>query len=165
METSILLSSFSSGGKVEKYAVGTYNTNDYPDLKKIAELKASAEGVTVQLMPKIDSDDPKYWELYPDLKGTIYERKCPDLRIITIRGNNRYVEYESYARPFKPRSLSRMINRGSKQADSIVVDIRDTNITKEYVQRQVRRNLNDPDFHRPINRVWTYDGNILRRVW
>lgn len=157
--------SFLNGGRVEKYSVGDYNATDINDLKTIAKIKAAKEGSVVQILPKIDSNSPLYSVIYSDLIGTIYERKCPDLRIISKRNQQVYVEYESYARPFRARSLSRMLNRGSKQASSLIIDVRETSITPQYVRRQIRRNLLDSDFKRPIERVWIYNGNEIRKVW
>ena len=146
---------YPNGGMVIKYNTGDYNSGDIKDLEEIAMIKARKERSRIEILPKVDADNPLYSKLYSDLKSTIYERKCPDLRVSSVKGGKRYVEYESFARPFRPRDLSRMINRGSKQAASLIIDIRDTNITENYVRRQVWKNLSDPDFHRPIKRIWT----------
>ena len=57
------------------------------------------------------------------------------------------------------------MQKWGEQASSVIIDIRDTSITPDNVRRQVRRNLADPDFKRPISRVWTYDGKKLQKVW
>ena len=161
----IEVASFPNGGRVEKYGIGDYNSSDIDDLETIAKLKAAKEGVVVQILPKVGADTLLYYELFGDLIGTIYERKCPDLRVISQRSQRVFIEYESYSRPFKARSLSRMINRGSKQASSLIIDVRETSITPEYVRRQIRRNLLDTDFKRPIERVWIYKGDEIQKVW
>jgi len=92
----ITVAVFPNGGKVEKYSIGEYNDADKSDLENIAFIKASKEGSIVQILPKIDADNPLYKNVFPDLEGTIYERKCPDLRVITIREGRRYIEYESH---------------------------------------------------------------------
>ena len=157
--------SFSGGGKVEIYPDWDYNSADYQDLLSVARIKAKQERAQVEILPKVDADSPLYPLMFPGLEGTMYERRCPDLRVVSVKDGRRYIEYESYMRPFKPRDLSRMLKRGSRQASSVIIDIRDTSITPDNVRRQVRRNLADPDFKRPISRVWTYDGKKLQKVW
>ena len=156
---------FSGGGNVKIYEDFDYNENDYNDLLEVAKIKAKQERAQVEILPKIDADNPLYPKIFPGLTGTIYERKCPDLRVVSVRDGQRYIEYESFLRPFKPRDLSIMLKRGTRQASSVIIDIRDTEITPDNVRRQVRRNLADPDFKRPITRVWTYDGKKLQKVW
>ena len=161
----IEVASFPNGGRVVKYDFGEYNCHDVADLEKIGIIKARQEGAVVQILPKIEKESIYYNIIFADLIGTIYDRKCPDLRVITKKRGKYYVEYESFTRPFKARALSRMLNRGSRQANSIIIDVRETSITPAFVRRQIRRNLLDPDFKRPIKRIWIYNGNSLRKVW
>lgn len=160
-----VIARFPNGGRVIKYNVGEYNEKDIVDLVAIAKIKASNDGVIVKILPKIRANDNLYEVIFSDLAGTIYERKCPDLKIISEKDGRHYFEYESFARPFKPRDLSRMLARGSRQAASLIIDVRETNITPSFIRKQIFRNLMDPYFKRPINQVWTYNGDQLIKVW
>ena len=145
--------------------VGQYNQDDYADLVSIAKIKAEIEGSTVQILPQVHYKSAEYKELFGDLIGTEYERKCPDYKVITTRGNRNYVEYESFQRPFKGRKLQRMLKDGAVQSSKIIIDSRDSNITGAKVRVAVNKLHRDPTFEGHINNVWIYDGRTLHLVW
>ena len=164
-ESAIPIVLYKGEGTVEKFCVGRYNDYDLSDLEQIATIIAQDNGVTIQILPKLNRNDPNYEKIYFGLIGTTYEGKCPDLKVITIEGKQEYLEFESYSRPFSAKKLSRMITNGSKQSDKIIIDIRDTNITGGYVRRQVFNRKHDKSFNREIKEIWTYNGPDLKKEW
>lgn len=162
------IAEYENGGRVEKYINGMYNENDIVDLEKIAKIKAETEGVRVQIQPIIDSPkDVNYGRVFPELVGTEYEGKCPDLRVITNIDEKTYVEYESFEKkkPFKMRKVYHMLKHGAAQASNIVLDIRGTTVTSRGVKGRVEKLKGQKDFTKKIEEVWLYDGKKLKNAY
>ena len=161
----VTIATYPNGGKVEKYTNGRYNPNDIIDIENIANIRAYQDGVTVQILPAIDSPkDPDYSMIFPELVGTEYEGKCPDMRVITRIGSRTYVEYESYRKPFSMKKVTKMLSRGAEQASNIIIDIRGTKVTNKSVRDRVQNLRQQKSFTKTINSVWLYNGFSIEKV-
>ncbi len=122
--------------------------SDYNDLMTVA--KAFAEsGSTVRLTPKKPRFSTfEYKCCYPDLVGTKYEGKCPDLLI----DGKRY-EYENFITHNSRRALSAMLRRGLKQSDRLIIQKPD--LTDRFILHAIITRLKEG---RTIKEVWTLDG-------
>jgi hypothetical protein len=85
---------FSGGGKIE-IMEGYVKKSDYKDLRTIAG-EWAIEGKVVRITTLVHYKDDKYSQVFGALKGTKYERKCPDL----IVEDGVFYEYESFLPPF-----------------------------------------------------------------
>lgn len=151
-------------GKVFIYN-GEYNKKDIDDLQRIASWIANYLGGSIYILPRISSiKDPKYDIIFSGLRGTEYEGKCPDLRVITTIGNKTYVEYESYAKPFSMKKVTKMLSRGAEQASNIIIDVRGTTVTKKSVRDRIEKLKRQKSFDKTINSVWIYNGSGIEKV-
>ena len=71
---------YKNGGEVLIHSEVNRNKSDYKDLITMANVFAK-EGKTVKLTPPIHYKSDNYKEIYGSLIGTLYDRKCPDLKI------------------------------------------------------------------------------------
>lgn len=159
MEDFILYKTFPSGGTVSLMTGLDKTSSDYSDLISIACCFARAGRYVIILSP-VHYKDQLYGQVFGKLIGTKYERKCPDL---LIDGN--YYEYESYERPYETEKIERMISRGAKQAPNIVIDIRESSVTKKVISNKVQRLKGQKSFKSQIASVWIYDGEIVEMVY
>ena len=83
---------YKNGGEILIHAKVNRNQADYKDLLTIAIFFAK-KGKSVKLTPPIHIKSVEYFEIYGSLIGTIYERKCPDLKIGDL-----FYEYERFIR-------------------------------------------------------------------
>jgi len=112
----VCIKSFARGGSVWSMNGLDKKNSDYKDLITIACLFAR-KGHTVHLLSPVHYKDPMYHNIFGELIGTRYYRKCPDLLI-----DSYFYEYESYKRPFFSRKISHMLKRGAEQAERIIID-------------------------------------------
>ena len=120
----VLYKQYPSGGKIELMLGLDNSSSDYNDIMTIAECLAGS-GHEVKLLRAVHYKDPLYREVFGELIGTRYYRKCPDLLV-----DGDFVEYESY-KTAKPKNAFRnMLHGGSAQSDRIV--IRQCHLTDGY---------------------------------
>ncbi len=81
---------------------------------------------------------------YPELIGTAYEDKCPDLKI-----GNLYYEHEGFVSNNAKRAFRNMINHGMEQPIRIIIDA--PNLTDAYMKRVIRQRIADGQ---NITEVW-----------
>jgi hypothetical protein len=94
--------------------------------------------------------------VFGQLKGTKYERKCPDLIADGV-----FYEYESFVPPFKKEKISHMITKGLKQASRIIIN-NNKGISERYIRDNIYKRLKDKNFKNEINEVWLYEKG---KVW
>ena len=139
---------------------GLDKTNsDYNDLLSIA-CHFARNGKNVKVLAPIHYKDPRYHEIFGALIGTEYYRKCPDLLI-----DGEFYEYESYEAPFEIEKVERMVSRGAKQSSDIVIDVRESSVTKKVVNNKIQRLKGQKSFQSTINSVWIYDGETVGLVY
>ena len=150
----VLYKQYPSGGKI--WLLLGYDTNgsDYSDIMTIAECLAGC-GHEVKILHAIHYKDPLYREVYGELIGTRYYRKCPDLLV-----DGDFVEYESYKTTQPKKAFRNMLHNGLGQSDCLI--IRSCNLTVSYMIRQIQgyalKGL-------PISYVWIFDGKEIRPLY
>jgi hypothetical protein len=148
---------FSSGGKIE-IMDGYTPKNDHKDLFSIARYFAK-KGNKVQITTDIHFKDEKYKEVFGQLNGTPYERKCPDLII-----NGKFYEYESFITPFKKKKISHMITKGTKQSSQIIIN-NNKGASDRYIIRNIIERFQNKNFKRNIDEIWLYEKGKVRRIF
>lgn len=131
----VLYKQFPNGGKIWLMLGLDDSGSDYDDILAIAECLAHS-GHEVKVLHAVHYKDPLYREVYGELIGTRYYRKCPDLLI-----NGELYEYESYVRPWTKRKLSNMLTNGLRQSDRIIIDNRGGTSVRQ-ISRAVQSRLN-----------------------
>ncbi len=125
------------------------NDSDYNDLITVARSFAET-GSIVHLPPKLSRYTSfEYKCVYPDLIGTKYEGKCPDLLI----DGKRY-EFESFITHKSKRALSAMLRRGLKQSDRLIIQKPD--LTERFILHAIILRLKEGQI---IKEVQTLDRN------
>lgn len=130
-------------------------TSDYTDLISIACCLARG-GHEVKVLASTHYKDPVYREVFGELIGTAYYRKCPDFLVDGI-----FFEYESYQRPFKAHKISHMIKRGAEQAQHIIID-NNKGASDRYIINMIVKRLNDKCFRGEINELYVYEKGKIR---
>ena len=147
-----ILKEFNNGGLLEIHSEVDKIKIDFKDLLTISREFAKA-GSIVQILPQLHYKDKKYREIYGDLIGSKYERKCPDLKI-----DDNFYEYESFTSPFKKEKIGRMIGQGTKQSSRIII-----NNNKGCSDRFIKRNVfNRINIGQIIDEVWLYERGKVR---
>jgi hypothetical protein len=150
-----LYKEFGSGGRIEVQE-GYTKKSDYKDLLSISRFFAE-KGEKVQITTDIHFKDERYKQVFGNLNGTKYERKCPDLII-----NGKYYEYESFMPPFSKRKISNMISKGLKQASRIII-----NNNKGGKDMYIGRNIHNRVINEKldIDEVWLYEKGEVRLLY
>jgi hypothetical protein len=146
-----------NGGRIE--IMDDYVRNsDYRDLITIAR-EYALKGKNVKMVTPVHYKDPLYSQIFGDLEGTVYERKCPDLIIGEL-----FYEYEGFKPPFKKEKVSKMISHGAKQSNRII--IKNTKGSSDrYIRQNIIKRLHDKSFNYKIEEVWLYEKGKIRRIW
>ncbi len=156
-----LIHDFSDNGSIVEVHRNVESTkSDYKDLLKVAGLLAQESQSIVQLTPRLHFKSKEYRTIYKDLLNTDYERKCPDIRIVTKHGNKIYKEYESFVRPVNKRKINNMLKDGLEQSSRIIIDVRDG-----ISIRRVVGNLYGKIGKVRVDEVTLFDGHSLRRLY
>jgi hypothetical protein len=137
-----LYKKFGEKGKIE-IANGYVKKSDYKDLLAISRFFAK-QGSNVKITVPIHYKDIRYDLVFGVLKGTIYERKCPDLIIDGI-----CYEYERYEPPFKKRKIANMISHGAKQSSHIIIN-NNKGCSDRFIRRNILERLADKHFKSEI---------------
>ncbi|MCX6222355.1 MAG: hypothetical protein NTZ69_15395 [Bacteroidia bacterium] len=147
-----IIKEFIHGGRIELHAEVDINKNDYKDLISISREFAKM-GKAVQILPRLHYKDERYNEIFSNLIGTKYEKKCPDLNI-----DGYFYEYENFTSPFKKGKIGRMIGQGTKQSSRIII-----NNNKGCSDRYIKRNIYDRlNIGQVIDEVWLYERGKVR---
>ena len=101
--------------------------SDYNDILAISECLAKY-GHEVKVLHAVHYKDPLYREVFGELIGTKYYRKCPDLLV-----DGEFVEYESYTSDRPKNAFRNMLHKGLAQSDRII--LRHCNLTNGYMMR------------------------------
>lgn len=126
--------------------------SDYHSIKTIGRQFAE-KGHVVKLTPAVHHLSKEYQDIYGPLKGTQYERKCPDMVI-----DGRYYEFEGFAKPWRKEKVGRMFSHGLKQAPNLIVDN-----TKGCSERYLRKHLlARKNVGTKIDEVWIYEKGKVR---
>lgn len=144
----VLYKQYPSGGKIWLMPGMGTSGSDYKDIMAIAKCLAMS-GHEVKVLRAVHYKDPLYKEVFGELIGTRYYRKCPDLHV-----DGELYEYESFVRPWTKRKLSNMLTNGLRQSDRIIIDNREGTSIRQ-ITRAVQSRLN---VNATIREVWFFNG-------
>jgi len=146
---------FKNSGNIE-IIDGYKKKADHSDLISISRFFAQ-KGDSVKITTDIHFKDEKYKEVFGDLIGTKYERKCPDLII-----NGKFYEYESFIPPFSKIKIKNMLSKGLQQSENIII-----NNTNGASDRYILKLVNDRIIRQgqDINEVWLYEKGKIRSLY
>ena len=150
----ILHKQYPSGGKIWIMLGFDDSGSDYNDILAIAECMAKS-GHEVKILHAVHYKDPLYREVFGELIGTRYYRKCPDLMI-----DGEYVEYESFTTDQPKNAFRNMLNDGLAQSDSVI--LRECNLTDSYMIQRIQGKIQNGI---PITRVWSFNGEEIRILY
>ena len=102
----VLHKQFPSGGKIWLMLGLESSGSDYEDILAIANCLAES-GHEVKVLRAVHYKDPLYHEVFGELIGTRYYRKCPDLLV-----DGEFVEYESYTSDQPKNAFRNMLHNG-----------------------------------------------------
>ena len=143
--------------EVIKYGKGEIEINHLVDRKgtdferviKVAKFFA-AQGEHVTLTPKMDRWPKFLYDcVYGSLRGTIYEDKCPDLKIGDL-----WYEHEGFVTENAKRAFSNMMNHGLAQSDRVAIDR--PSLTERYMRRGIMNRIKDGA---AISEVWILNSD------
>ena len=120
----------------------------------VAECLGS-DGHEVKVLHAVHYKDPIYREVFGELIGTKYYRKCPDLLV-----DGDFVEYESYKSDQPKNAFRNMLHNGLAQSDSII--LRHCNLSDGYMLQQVQGKTKNGI---SVSNVWIYDGLGVRLLY
>lgn len=151
----VLYEQYPNGGKIW-LMLGLEKTtgSDYDDILTIARFLAKS-GHEVKVLHAIHYKDPLYREVFGELIGTRYYRKCPDLLVDGI-----FVEYESYKTDQPKKAFRNMLHNGLAQSDNII--LRQCNLTVGYMSQQIHGQILDGI---PVSSVWIFNGKEVRLLY
>ncbi len=111
----------SGDGFVKRHIGVNTSAPDYTLIETIAKEKAN-KGDRVEILPEIHQMETA---LRAILLKNVKENKNPDLRI-----NGQYVEVKDPIIPYGKNSIGNIINLAAAQADNIIVNIDDDNVSE-----------------------------------
>jgi hypothetical protein len=157
MQHFTLFKAFSNGGRIE-IMDRFVKKSDYDDLLAIAHFFAQ-QGKIVLIPTEVHYKDAKYKQIFGNLIGTVYERKCPDLII-----DGEFYEYESFIPPFDKYKISHMLSAGLKQSSRIIIN-NNNGADERYVQQNIWKRLSDKTFKYDIDEVWAFEKGLVRQLF
>ena len=125
----VLYTEYPNGGKIWLMLGLETTGSDYNDILAIANCLAKS-GHEVKVLHAVHYKDPIYREVFGELIGTKYYRKCPDLLV-----DGEFVEYESYIIAQPKKAFRNMLHYGLEQSNAII--IRQCNLTDGYMIRNI----------------------------
>ena len=149
---------YKNGGEVLIHQKINRLQADYKDLLTIANIFAK-EGKSVEITPIVHFKSKTYKKIYGSLIGTIYERKCPDMKIGDL-----FYEYERYIPPFNKRKISHMIKKGTEQSSRIIINNK-KGASDRFIIRNIKERITDKNFKYEIKEVWLYENGSLRLLF
>lgn len=112
-------------------------------------------GHEVKVRRAVHYKDPLYREVYGELIGTRYYRKCPDLLV-----DGEFVEYESYTTNQPKKAFRNMMHNGLEQSDNLI--IRSCSLSINYMARQIQGYVQEG---LAVSNVWLFDGKEIKALY
>jgi hypothetical protein len=134
----ITIREYENGGKIQQYQAVDTSAGDYPKVFACCDYFAR-RGATAIITPRYNATvvNREYAAVYASLKGTPFWGRCPDFSI-----NGVWYEHEGFdetkdlSDPNKRAdTFSKMIKRGIKQSDRLIVD--DCGVSHSYARRNI----------------------------
>ena len=129
------LKQFKNGGNISVFPQVDKTSSDYKRVYLCAEYFAK-KGKSVEILPKLNYKDGLYKQIYGDLMGTQYARKCPDLKVDGL-----FYEHEGFSGDDPLNSLRNMFKRGLKQSSRIIIE--DAAITNHFILKNIHNRLRE----------------------
>ena len=132
------IAEYENGGKIDVYAMVDTSANDYKNVFACCDYFAQ-QGAHVIITPRFGETigNPDYQTIYASLKNTQYWGRCPDFSV-----NGVWYEHEGYDESKdlsnlkkKASTFSKMISRGLKQSNRIIVE--DCGAGHSYASRNI----------------------------
>ena len=150
----VLYKLYPNGGKVWLMLGMDSSESDYNDILAVAECLA-LDGHEVKVLHAVHYKDPIYREVFGELIGTKYYRKCPDL---LVDGN--YVEYESFHSDQPKNAFRNMLHNGLAQSDNLI--LRQCNLADGYMLRTLLGYIQNGYL---VSSVQIYNGSEIRTLY
>jgi hypothetical protein len=112
-------------------------------------------GHEVKVLHAVHYKDPLYREVFGELIGTRYYRKCPDLLV-----DGEFIEYESYTSLQPKNAFRNMLHKGLVQSDIVI--LRQCNLTDGYMMRALQGYIQNGH---SISKVMLFDGTNVRTLY
>ncbi len=153
--------SFTNGGSIVAHRIVNRLSHDYKDIYESCEYFA-AQSQNTAICPKVRKAnyDKLYANIYPELVGTRYDRKCPDLKVGAF-----YYEVEGYiTKNPNGNTIGNMIKRGSKQSSRVII-MHVPGTTDRYYRKRMFDLTGQINSNVVIDELWIKEGNVLRQVF
>jgi len=150
----VLYKQYPSGGKIWLMLGLETTGSDYEDILAIANCLAES-GHEVKVLHAVHYKDPVYREVFGELIGTKYYRKCPDLLV-----DGDFVEYESFNSEQPKNAFRNMLHKGLAQSDRII--LRQCDLTDGYMLRTIIGYIQNGY---QVSIVTIFDGTGLRTLY
>jgi len=150
-----VVKSFKNGGTYSEHVALDTNAPDYKIVKNVG-IEFAKSGGQVKATPKIHIKSDEYKQIYGQLVGTKYERKCPDMLI-----NGKFYEVESFMPPFTQKKLGNMLSRGLKQSENIILD-NNKGASDRIIKHRIFNRISEG---RKIGEVWLYEKGKVRLLY
>jgi len=161
----ITIIEYDNGGKIEVYQQVDRTTSDFRKIYACCEYFAK-QGKKVLITPAFlvhTIGNPEYEAIYASLKGTLYWGKCPDFCVDGV-----WYEHEGYDVTKDLTNLnkradtfSKMMNRGLKQSDRLIVE--DCNVGRFYAKRNIYNRIHYENQN--ISEVYIRTGEGLELLY
>ena len=150
----VLSKQYPNGGKIWLMLGIDTSDSDYDDIFVVANCFAGM-GHEVKILHAVHYKDPLYREVFGELTGTKYYRKCPDLLV-----DGDFYEYESFTSADPKNAFRNMLHNGLMQSNNIIIrhcGLTDGNMLRKIISKKKKGT--------PISKVWLFDGNELRCLY
>ena len=129
---------------------------DYERVYKCCDFFAK-QGHKTTILPHFSSPlkNKIYQQLYANLQGTPYWGKCPDFKV-----GNKFYEHEGHNN--SKNALSKMLSRGLKQSDCIIIE--EGNYTMEHLKKLIKFSIREG---KKIKEVWVLlrTGELAKMIF
>lgn len=144
-----------NGGKVLEHFL-CEKGDDYQSVLASAKWFAK-QGKKVTVLPRFNSPlkSEVYKQLFAELEGTPYWGKCPDFKV-----GNSFYEHEGCSSNNGSKATQKMLSRGLKQSDKIVIE--KTNITDKQLHKLIKFRISEGQ---QISEVWILEGDELKKFY
>lgn len=138
-----VIKEYPNGGKINISNLVNTEGADYERVYKCCDFFAK-QGHETTILPHFSSPlkNKIYQQLYADLQGTPYWGKCPDFKV-----GNKFYEHEGHNN--SKNALSKMLSRGLKQSDCIIIE--EGNYTMEHLKKLIKFSIREG---KKIKEVW-----------
>lgn len=151
----VVKNKYNNGGELLIHPKVERNKSDYHKIVELGQFFAK-QGNVVKIPPRIHYKSEEYKNIYKELIGTKYERKCPDLKV-----GNTFYEFESFERPWNRNKIKRMISHGVIQSPYIIID-NSAGCSDRFILKNIYCRLNK---NANIQEVWTYEKGKVRLLF